>query len=155
MEQITFSSPVKADIVFQYYDKPLMFISNEIDGTHHFFYYIDDRDYFWAPVTNEITNIIADFQTTDDVMSALIEHHALRVIRFQSEALGIVYDLDEYEAQFGDVSSDFISSLTNRSFVSDTSFRIVLPDNFRFEIPNHSYLSGLFADPDRCMNDLN
>lgn len=108
MQSIQFSEPIRPELVFQYGDVPIMFISNEIDGTRHFFYRIKPRTYFWMPITQDQMAFLTENISSDQIVAMLLERGEVNIIKFATAQTADVYSIDEYELQSGDVTSDFL-----------------------------------------------
>ena len=140
MKQIQFSERIQPELVFDYYDAPLMFISEPIDGTRHFFYYIEDGTYFWMPLTDTYERFLRyshkkQHPSHDRILGFLLDHKVLQVIKFQSEYVADAYDITEYEDQFGDVTSDFEYRFgENTTLKSDIDIKWEIPESFNLFI---------------------
>lgn len=133
MKQIQFSERVQPELVFDYYDAPLMFISEPIDDTRHFFYYIEDGTYFWMPLTDAYERFLRysykkQHPSHERILGFLLSHKVLQIIKFKSEYVADVYDIKDYEDQFGDVTSDF-----EYQFCGDTALKLDI--DIKWEIP--------------------
>lgn len=113
LRHIQFSEPIQPELTFVYYDRPLMFISNEVNGQRHFFYYIEDDAYFWMPLTKKYEQFLRHCHrdknpSHDRILSILSQHKVLQIIKFETEYVADVYDIKEYEDQYGDVTDGLI-----------------------------------------------
>lgn len=103
MENIKFdSNSIDPIFIFEYYDTPLAFISNKIEGEYYFFYYIDDNQYFMMPLTVKDINLIFSSQYIREVFDFFMANEKFKIINFISQNDATLYTVPEFEEILGE-----------------------------------------------------
>ena len=90
MESIKFNSNnIKPIFIFEYYDAPLAYISDKINGKYYFFYFIDGNQYFIMPLTIKDIHLIFSSKYIRDIFDSFLKDEK------QDDA--VLYSIDEFE----------------------------------------------------------
>ena len=98
MQNIKFkSNSVKPIFIFEYYDAPLTYITEKVNGKYYFFYFINDDQYFIMPLTIKHIHLIFSSKYIKNIFDAFLKDNNFKVIEFQTHEDAVLYNIDEFE----------------------------------------------------------
>lgn len=127
--------------IFDYYDYPLSFISNKIDGSYRFFYFIDDYTYFLKRLSiKDIVLLFSDL-STKELLDFFIAQSDFEIIEYDALSNEInIKSISEYELDnsvkvvdfFPDENSKFEEDIISKISFSDLrrTYKTYFPDLF-------------------------
>ena len=141
MESIKFNSNnIKPIFIFEYYDAPLAYISDKINGKYYFFYFIDGNQYFIMPLTINNIHLIFSSQYIRDFFDSFLKDDNFKVIDFKTQDDAVLYNIDEFEKLSNTIIEDFLPE-------SDQEFKYDFVNKESFESLKSKYkdfFPGLF-----------
>lgn len=141
MESIKFNSNnIKPIFIFEYYDAPLAYISDKINGKYYFFYFIDGNQYFIMPLTIKDIHLIFSSQYIREFFDSFLKDENFKVIDFQTPNDAVLYNIDEFEKFSNTIIEDCLPE-------SDQKFKYDFVNNESFESLKGKYkdfFPGLF-----------
>lgn len=103
MENITFKTKdIEPLYIFEYYDSPIIFISNRIDEDYYFFYLIDDNQYFLKTLSAKDINLIFSSYYIKDFLDEFLKSDDFKIIEFKTDDKAILFTIDEFEKILGE-----------------------------------------------------
>ena len=152
MESIKFdSNNINPIFIFEYYDTPLAFISDKINGEYYFFYFIDDNQYFIMPLTVKDINLIFSSQYIREVFESFLENDSFKIIDFISQNDATLYSVNEFEEISGEDIDGWLPENNQEfeyDFVNKVSFAD-LRDSYKDFFPglfNHKQMTIKMRD---------
>lgn len=141
MESIKFdSNNINPIFIFEYYDTPLAFISDKINGEYYFFYFIDDNQYFIMPLTVKDINLIFSSQYISEVFESFLENDNFKIIDFISQNDATLYSVTEFEEISGEDIDGWLPE-NNQEFEYDFVNKVSFAD-LRYSYKD--FFPGLF-----------
>ena len=141
MERIKFNSNnIKPIFIFEYYDAPLAYISDKINGKYYFFYFIDGNQYFIMPLTIKDINLIFSSKYIRNFFESFLKDENLKVIDFHTQDDAVLYNIDEFEKFSNTIIEDCLPE-------SDQEFKYDFVNKESFESLKGKYkdfFPGLF-----------
>lgn len=103
MENITFKTKdIEPLYIFEYYDSPIIFISNRIDEDYYFFYLIDDNQYFLKTLSAKDINLIFSSYYIKDFLDEFLKSDDFKIIEFKTDDKAILFTIAEFEKILGE-----------------------------------------------------
>lgn len=98
---------IRPKFVFEYYDLPLVFISERLNGNYYFFYLIDDNIYFRKPLSSQDIKLIFESQNILSILKEFISSDNFEIIEFLTNDAATIYSVSEYVKKSGIDVKDF------------------------------------------------
>lgn len=98
---------IRPKFVFEYYDLPLVFISERLNGNYYFFYLIDDNIYFRKPLSSQDIKLIFESQNISSILKEFISSDNFEIIEFLTNEAATIYSVSDYVQKSGINVKDF------------------------------------------------
>lgn len=98
---------IRPKFVFEYYDLPLVFISERLNGNYYFFYLIDDNIYFRKPLSSQDIKLIFESQNISSILKEFISSDNFEIIEFLTNDAATIYSVSDYVKKSGIDVKDF------------------------------------------------